>query len=116
MHAIYVFFLCLLSACTRTSVGLVPTYCMQSEHHAVANEREAILAARKTWYCIHSRDTQDSETAWLKNFAAVRQGPNWDVITRSPEGQAGPVIHVQLVAADGRVLDVKFSESGFDPD
>jgi hypothetical protein len=108
MHTIYVFFLCLFSACTRTSVGLVPTYCMQSEHRAIANEREAILAARKTWYCIHSRDTQESEQAWLKNFAAARQGPNWDVTTR--QGQEGPIIGVQLVAADGRVLDVKFSE------
>ncbi|HKD21789.1 MAG TPA: hypothetical protein VKB71_07230 [Rhizomicrobium sp.] len=111
MHAIYVFFLCLFSACTRTSVGLVPTYCMQSEHRgAIANEREAILAARKTWYCIHSRDTPESEQSWLKNFAAARQGANWDVTTRHPEGQEGPIIGVQLTAADGRVVDVKFSQ------
>lgn len=92
-------------------MGLVPTYCMQSEHRsAIVNEREAILAARKTWYCIRSRDTQESEQAWLKNFAAERQGANWDVTMRHPEGQEGPIIGVQLTAADGRVLDVRFSQ------
>jgi hypothetical protein len=108
MHAIYVFFLCLFSACTRTSVGLVPSYCLRPEHRAVTTEQQAILAARSAWYCIHSRDEQESEQAWLKDFAAARQGPNWDVTTRRPEG--GPIVAVQLAAADGRVLDVKISQ------
>lgn len=107
MHHLYMFFLCLF-ACTRMSVGLVPNYCLRSAH-SIANERQAIMAARNTWYCISPDETERSEQAWSDGFAADREGANWVVTTKLPQGHVGPMIEVKLTS-DGHVQDVRFSQ------
>ena len=110
MHGIYVLFLCLFGACTITSQGLTPNYCLRPVHHAIANRQQAILAARSAWYCIHPYERQATEQGWLNGFVASRKGDRWVVITQLPEGYVGPMIEMKLAAGDGRVLDVQFSQ------
>jgi hypothetical protein len=108
MHQIYMFLLCLF-ACTRTSVGLVPDYCLRAGHHAIANEKQAVSAARDAWYCVHPDEPQSSVQTWQHGSAVTRAGANWVVTTKRSEGRAGPVIEVKL-APDGQVQDVAFSQ------
>ena len=100
----------LLGGCTRTSMGLVPYYCAHPRTHPVLSRREAILRARKVWYCIEWNEKKASEEAWLANFAATRTANSWDVVTMMPDGYVGPMIFVSLSASDGSVIDVRFSQ------
>lgn len=107
MHQIFLLFLCLFSSCIRTSVGLVPIYCVRGEHRVIANEKQAILAARNAWYCIYPNEREATEQGWLNDFVAAREGASWRV--RLPEGHVGPMIAVKVAAADGRVEDVQIT-------
>lgn len=99
-----------LGGCTRTSAGWIPVRCAHLDPHVVATERQAILAARKIWYCAFADDGGSSEESWLVRFRAQRIHGVWHVINVYPEGYVGPTFYVQLEAKDARLVDLRFGQ------
>jgi hypothetical protein len=97
-----------LSACVRTSLGrLVSLRCVHiAALTPTSTADEAILAARKIWYCIEppGKDATD-EKSWREDFTATKSGGIWSIHQVIPREYAGGGLSMSLSAEDGRFLD-----------
>jgi hypothetical protein len=102
--------LLLLCGCMKTSNGYIWAYCAHPRPHPVTTKRQAILAAREIWVCVHPHDEWEDEKIWPVNFIAERTGDVWYVANPLPEGYVGPTITVQLSAKDASLVDLNFTQ------
>src|SRR6266446_8042585 len=94
-----------LSACGPTSSS-----CARLQSAWIENDKQAILAARKIWYCLNPRlarlDPLD-EQDWLREFVASRRDGTWHISQTLPEGYAGGGVVMDLAQRDGRLLNIE---------
>ena len=95
--------LCSLSpACSLESRARA---CASEYQSSLSDQREAILAARRIWFCANPRLQPTSEDHWLREFVATRHGDTWLIWQTLPEGYVGGQIVIDLTV-DGRVLGI----------
>jgi hypothetical protein len=99
-----------LVGCVKTSNGWIAMRCAHLDPHRIATERQAVLAARKTWYCAYPASENGSEDNWIKSFNAERVDGVWHVVRHYPEGFVGPTIHVELREEDASLVDLGMNQ------
>lgn len=102
-----------LTACVRTGSGALVSYrCAHSASLTLSSfAGDAILAARKIWYCIDSPGKNEKdEQYWSENFVAKKDGRNWKVSQVLPPGYAGGGLSMSLSAEDGHMLDYELTQ------
>ena len=98
--------LSVFGGCSLSEVGLIPLWCVRLGHGAITSDTQATLLARKTWYCIHPRMQQTSESYWLKDFVAKRSRGHWLISQTIPKGYAGGGVNFDFDESDGRLVRV----------
>jgi hypothetical protein len=102
-----------LTACVRTGSGALVSYRCAHSASLTANSSadDAILAARKIWYCIDSpgKDAKD-EKYRRENFVAKKTEGIWKVSQVLPPEYAGGGLIMSLSAEDGRMLDYQLTQ------
>jgi hypothetical protein len=108
MHLMLVIAICLacFSGCSRTSQGLVASVCMRPAGAVVKDSHQAILLARAAWYCAHSSEHMESESAWLAKYETYNKDHVWHITRKIPDGYAGGGPVVEIAEKDGRILDM----------
>jgi hypothetical protein len=94
------------AGCSPSEVGLIPLWCVRLGHGAIKNDTQAILLARKTWYCIHPRLQQMDESQWLKDFVAERRHGLWSVSVTLPKGYSGGGLNFDFDESDGHLVKI----------
>ena len=75
------------------------------------NAQQAILTARKTWYCIKPQLRQFDEKTWLKEGDASFRNGAWHISWGDvPPGYAGGGLNMTLAKDDGRLLDIYMTQ------
>lgn len=98
------------SGCVRTSMGLVSKTCAHPKEATLETDQEAILAARRIWYCIKPDLEVQSEDHWLHEMRAEKRDDVWHVVQVLPEGYAGGGLVMDVAQSDGRLVDIVLTQ------
>jgi hypothetical protein len=99
-----------LSRCESTEVGLVPYRCLHPAASAIATRTQAILAARRAWYCIKTDLAPTPEADWLMGFDAGLVDDVWHVSVIIPPGYAGGGLNMEIARGDSHVQRVYLTQ------
>ena len=91
-------------------MGIVPAWCVYAKSGYVANERDAILAARAIWYCAHSDPKPLSEEGWIKSSQAVLHAGVWQVGDKWDPRYAGGGIIIYVNQSDGSLREMEMTQ------
>jgi hypothetical protein len=96
-----------LAGCMRTDAGYVSLRCARSAATGtVDSAEEAILAARRIWYCTEANLEQTDEQHWLRNSIASKSNGVWHISPVIPEGYVGGGLNMEISQADGHLINM----------
>lgn len=99
-----------VSACVRTDYGYVSYRCARPAAETVDTPEQAVVAARRTWYCINPSAQETDEQYWLENYRATSERGVWRVSVQLPEGYAGGGLNMELAQNDGKLLNLYITQ------
>lgn len=94
-----------VSGCAMPCGVHVPLGCRYARTQYLADERDAILAARAHWHCIRPCLPLEDEAHWLKAFVADYRGGVWHVSSRRQTGTVDGGLEMDLSQSDGRIVE-----------
>jgi hypothetical protein len=73
---------------------------------AIESERQAVLAARRIWYCLNPELAPLDDQHWLDSHSAILRDDAWYVSEIIPFGYAGGGLNMELAQKNGRLLNL----------